>query len=232
MDDIAHDAPSRSAFLTAGAAGAALLATAVQPANAASDSASSAAIEAVLHRPARHKQVIAAPRIAGGQALRYAGNGLNAFQFAFGEGAGSMHIACVFYGPSLLFVANDALWGRYALFDVLDRANDALPTFVHTPQNPFLHARSSLRASDARDDMHGFYHDFTVEALSRRGVTWMVCNNALQELTREIAAAQKTAPETVYADFRRNFVPGALVVPAGVAAIVLAQEAGFTFLSG
>lgn len=219
----------RTAFLATGVAGVAAIAAA-QPADAAPATADRTAIDAVLRRPARHKQVIASPKIDGGAALRYAGNTINAFQFAFREGVGSTHTACVFYGSSIFYAAADALWGRYALFDVLDRANDPLPALVHSPQNPFLHARSSLRASDAPDDVHGFYHDFSVAALSRRGVSWLVCNNALKEVTREIATVQKAPPEAVYEDFRRNLIPGALIVPAGVAAIVLAQEAGFTFL--
>ncbi len=230
MDDpSAPSAPTRTEFLTAGIAGAAFVAAA-QPANAAEAPAGRSAIDAVLHRSARHKQVIAAPRINRGTALRYAGNGLNAFQFAFNEGAGALHVVCVFYGPSVFYASNDVLWGRYGLFDFLDRANDSLPLVVHTPQNPFLHAKSTLHSSDAPDDLHGFYHDFSVEALSRRGVSWFVCNNALTETAREIAAEQKATPESVYADFRRNLIPGALVVPAGVAAVVLAQEAGFTLL--
>jgi intracellular sulfur oxidation DsrE/DsrF family protein len=222
---------SRAAFLAAGTAGAALIASAT-PATAAVPPgvANVPALESILHRPAKHKQVIAAPKVDGGAPLRYAMNTINAFQFAYGEGPGTVHCACVFYGPALFIAANDALWGRYSLFDVLDSAGDSLPAMVHTPQNPFLHARSSLHTSDSPDDLRGFYHDGTVEALTRRGLTLLVCNNALTEVTRQIAAAQKADPHNVYDDFRHNLVPGVVVVPAGVAAIVLAQEAGFTFL--
>lgn len=222
---------SRAAFLAAGTAGAALLASAAPGTAAVPPGVSSlAALESVLHRPAKHKQVIASPKVDGGSSLRYAMNTINAFQFAYGEGAGSTHVACVYYGPGLFIACNDALWGQYHLFDVLDQVGDPLPNIVHTPQNPFLHARSSLKTSDSPDDQRGFYHDGSVQALSRRGLTLLVCNNALTEVTREIAAVQKADPKNVYDDFRHNLVPGAMVVPAGVAALALAQEAGFTFL--
>lgn len=223
---------SRAAFLAATTAGAAAIATA-GPATAAAAPggvADRAALESVLRRPAKHKQVIAAAKIDRAAPLRYAMNTINAFQFAYGEGPGAVHVACVFYGPSLFIAANDDLWGRYHLFDVLDSVGDSLPVLVHTPQNPFLHATSSLHASDSPDDIRGFYHDGSVEALTRRGVSFIVCNNALTEFTRQIATLQKADPHNVYDDFRHNLVPGAVVVPAGVAAIVLAQEAGFTFL--
>jgi len=210
--------PSRTAFLAAGVAGAALLAAA-SPALAADEAASLETIESVLHRPARHKQVIAAPKINAGAALRYAGNSLNAFDIAFKQ-PGSLHVACVFYGSSIFYCANDALWGKYSLFDVLDAVADPLPLLVHTPANPFLHPRP------------GSERDFSVETLMKRGVTFFVCNNALHELSSQIARIQKLAPDAVYEDFHRNLAPGSIVVPAGVAALVLAQEAGFTFLAG
>jgi intracellular sulfur oxidation DsrE/DsrF family protein len=200
---------TRAAFLGAGAIGVAIAAAGC---NAAAEGvADQSSIEAILRRPARHKQVSGAPRIDGGAALRYAQNGLNAFQTAFHEGPSTFHIACVMYGTSLLFVANDSLWSRYRAFDVLDGAGDPLPLMIHTPQNPFYHS---------------------VEALSERGVSWFVCNNALTELTGHIASARALAQSTVYDDFRANFAPGTTVVPSGVATVVLAQEAGFTFLPG
>lgn len=222
---------SRAAFLAAGTAGAALIASST-PASAAVPPgvANQAALESVLHRPAKHKQVIAAQKVDLGAPLRFAMNTMNAFQFSYGEGPGTVHCACVFYGPALFIALNDALWGRYHLFDVLDNVGDSLPAMVHTPQNPFLHARSAMKTSDSPDDVHGFYHDGSVEALSRRGVSFLVCNNALTEVTRQIAAIQKADAKNVYDDFRHNLAPGAMIVPAGVAAVVLAQEAGFTFL--
>ena len=219
---------TRAAFLTASAIGVTLAATACATgATGPGAPADMATIEAILRKPARHKQVIAAPKIDGGAALRYAGNTLNAFQFAFAEGAGSLHVACVFYGTALLFAADDWLWDKYHLFDVLDRTGDPLPTMVHSPQNPFYRARSSAPPSDPAK---GGQEDFSVEALTRRGASWLVCNNALNGLTRELATASNLDPAGVYNDFRTHFVAGTTVVPSGTAAIVLAQESGFTFL--
>ena len=203
---------SRASFLATGMAGA-LLASA-DPASAAVPAgvAGLDSLEAVLHKPAKHKQVIAAPKVNGGAPLRYALNTLNAFQNTYGEGPSAVHVAVVFYGPGLFIAANDSLWERYRLFDVLDAVNDGLPpTVIHTPSNPFL---------------------ASVNSLMQRGVSFLVCNNALTELSRQAAVVEKTDQKTVYDDFRRNIVPGAIVVPAGVAALVLAQEAGFAFLSG
>ncbi|HXM07227.1 MAG TPA: hypothetical protein VN936_07175, partial [Candidatus Acidoferrum sp.] len=163
---------TRAAFLAAGAVGLTLATARAAGSPGEAAPAGRSTIEAILHKPARHKQVIAAPKINSGAALRYAGNTLNAFQSGFGEGPGTLHVACVFYGTSLLFVADDTLWSKYQLFDVLDRSGDALPLIVHSPQNPFYHSRVSPTGED-----------FSIEALTKRGVTWFVCNNALNGLT-------------------------------------------------
>ena len=183
-------------------------------------------MDAVFARPARHKQVIASTKVDRGAALRYAGNTLNAFQFSLNEGAGTVHTVCVFYGTSLTLIANDTLWAKYHLFDVLDAAGDPLSMLPHTPKNPFLHAFSSMRKTDAPSDKH----DYSVEALTARGVTWFACDNALHSLAEQIGSVQHVDPAHVYTDFRRGLYPGTLVVPAGVAALVLAQEAHFTLL--
>ncbi|MGD1066463.1 MAG: hypothetical protein ABR975_06565 [Vulcanimicrobiaceae bacterium] len=222
---------TRSTFLAVTATGA-TLAAAARIAPAAAASVDNRAMEAILAHPARHKQVIGAPRINLGASLRFAGNGLNAFQFALGQGAGSLKIVAVFYGTSLFYVFDDAMWDRYKLFDVLDRTGDPLPALVHGTQNPFYHARSAMNSHDDPNDEHGFYRDFSVEALTRRGVSWFACDNALHSTSNEIARLQNADPQHVYDDLRTHLVPGTTIVPAGVAAIVLAQEAHFTFLPG
>jgi len=165
--------------------------------------------------------VIAAVKLDHGAPLRHAMNGLNAFEHAFAQGPGSLHVAVVFYGSSLLIAANDAMWGKYHFFDILDASGDGLPDILHTPANPFLHPTPAHPEED-----------FSIETLGRRGVTFIVCNNALHAMSRFVAAKQNVGEGQVYADVSRNLVPGAIIVPAGVAAIVLAQEAGFTFLYG
>jgi intracellular sulfur oxidation DsrE/DsrF family protein len=223
---------TRSTFLAVTATGAALAAAAHVAPGAVAAGIDEHAMNAILAHPARHKQVIGAPRINLGAPLRFAGNGLNAFQFALGQGAGALKIVAVFYGTSLFYVFDDAMWDRYKLFDALDRTGDPLPTIVHGTENPFYHARTAMNSHDDPHDERGFYHDFTIESLTRRGVSWFACDNALRATSKEIARSQNADPQHVYDDLRTHLVPGTTIVPAGVAAIVLAQEARFTFLPG
>jgi intracellular sulfur oxidation DsrE/DsrF family protein len=78
----------------------------------------------------------------------------------------------------------------------------------------------------------------TVKSVTDQGASFFVCNNALSGLAYELVtqmAPTGTAPTreqvvAVHADLIRHFLPGTMLVPAGVAALVAAQEARFTFL--
>jgi intracellular sulfur oxidation DsrE/DsrF family protein len=209
---------SRGAFLRAGAAGA-MVAAAAPVAAAQPAVLNRHDLQGVLRTKATHKTLIAATRIDRGASMHHAVNVMNAFEYTYGEGAGALHVAAVFYGSSLFYGVNDDIWGRYHLFDVLDQAADGLPQMLHTPQNPFLRANAAAGRNDS-----------SLETLMRRGLTVMLCNTALHTITRSIAETQHVDERRVYGDFLGNLVPGTLVVPAGVAAIVLAQEAGYTYL--
>ena len=97
--------------------------------------------------------------------------------------------------------------------------------------NPYLAATSALDVRANRDDSHGLYHDESLTALVQRGASFFACNNALRGLATDIAVTYGTATapvDVVLADLRRHLVPGALLVPAGDAAVNQAQEARFT----
>jgi intracellular sulfur oxidation DsrE/DsrF family protein len=211
-----NSSTTRGAFLAAGV-GTAVFAT--------STGAQAAAplnlhdLEGVLHSSARHKTVIAATKVDRGISMRHAANVLNAFEDTYHEGTGALRVVCVFYGTSIAAALNDAMWGKYQLFDVLDQAADSLPTILHTPQNPFLRANPQAGRDDA-----------SIETLLHRGVVILICNNALTTFARALAQNQRADAGRVHDELVQNLVPGTVLVPAGVAAIVLAQEAGYTYL--
>ncbi|HTU70440.1 MAG TPA: hypothetical protein VMF11_08965 [Candidatus Baltobacteraceae bacterium] len=207
---------TRAAFLAAGAGGAMLAASARASAAATLDLHE---LESILRKSARHKTLIAATKVDYGIPLHHAANVLNAFEDTYHEGRGAIRVACVFYGTSLVAALSDAMWGKFHLFDVLAQAQDGLPMMLHTPQNPFLRANPAAGREDA-----------SIETLLRRGVAVIVCNNALTTLAKAIAQNQQADAARIHDELAQNLVPGAVLVPAGVAAIVLAQEAGYTYL--
>lgn len=176
-----------------------------------------AAFEAVLDRPFRHKQVFATTQLAGGVVLHYMENSLKAYAEGFGEGPGTLHAAAVMYGTSLVLAFDDAMWAKYDL----GPAVNAIPGYksdpqLNAPRNPFA----------AR-----------VAALAKSGASFFVCNNALNGtigmLAERAAKIKGHAPlehAAVHDDLAAHLLEGAMIVPAGVAALNAAQEAKFTLV--
>jgi hypothetical protein len=188
------------------------------------------AMETILHRPARHRHIIGAPRLNGIAPMRSAAHIMGAYEFAFGEGPGTVNIVVSLYGPSsVLAVMNDAFWAKYHAFELSQQQADMPPTILNSHSNPYLHARTSMNPHDNPEDVNGFYHDYSVEAVTRRGVHWFVCNEALHTASRQLSQLGDGTPESVLAALRTHLTPGTLLVPSGSQALVVAQEAHFTY---
>ncbi|GAC1313189.1 MAG: hypothetical protein NVS2B3_17620 [Vulcanimicrobiaceae bacterium] len=205
---------SRRTFIAAGAALAAIPAVDAGPARAAAASAAMpydlAAVAARLARPAKHRQVFATNRVADGIVVGYIKHAMDAYESAYGDGPGALHPAAVFYGRGVLLGLGSEMWKTYRLNEGLKRRGDVL-TDPQTTGHPF--------ATEFAD-------------LGRRGATYLVCDNALTDWATYLvttAGFNDRSIDAVHADLRSHLVPGAFLVPAGVAALNQAQEAHFTF---
>jgi intracellular sulfur oxidation DsrE/DsrF family protein len=170
-----------------------------------------AAIDAALGRAARHRQVFAVARVADGVAFALMTHGIDAYEVARGEGRGSLYAAAVFYARGVILGVGDAMWRRYRLAEHARRRGDELAV-EGTTGHPFADRIASLE---------------------KRGASFFVCDNALRDWATYLvttAGFSADSPESVHAEFRRNLVAGALLVPAGVAALNDAQERRFTFV--
>lgn len=200
---------SRRVFLAAGAAVTALAPTAAAAITNKSGPYDFAAIAERLARPAVHRQVMAVNRVADGTIVGYAKHSMDAVEIAMGAGPGAMHVAAVFYGRGVVLGASSAMWKTYRLAENLKRRGDPL---------------------SFQTDGHPFAAEFA--ALVARGTSFFVCDNALADWSTYLvttAGFNDRTIEAVHADLRAHLVPGALLVPAGVAALNTAQEARFTY---
>ena len=122
----------------------------------------------------------------------------------------------------MLMALNDAMFAKYSLGLMADeemRPNDLSLRAYWTglKKNPIL-----------------AFEKATFDA----GVSLFVCNNSFSGLAVELA--QRKTPQgsratreqviAIHNELSSNFIDGAMLVPAGVAAINAAQEARFTFL--
>jgi intracellular sulfur oxidation DsrE/DsrF family protein len=156
------------------------------------------------------------PRTLGGVK-----NSLNGLQFGFNVAPTNIALAFVAHNTSNLLLYDDTAWTTYLLgqlFGVKD------PTGAVVPTNIFMPSRSTSSTQDP-NDVHGFYQDASITALQRRGVHFFVCNTALVEQAATIVRAGTTreSVQDVANALRAHLLPGAALVPSGVAAIAYLQ---------
>jgi intracellular sulfur oxidation DsrE/DsrF family protein len=71
-----------------------------------------------------------------------------------------------------------------------------------------------------------------IETLSKRGLISLVCNIAAGNVGHSIAERTKQDAESVQREVRANLVPGAILVPSGIYALIRAQNAGCAYMQG
>jgi intracellular sulfur oxidation DsrE/DsrF family protein len=192
---------NRKAFLAAGALTAASAGLA-HPAAAASATFDRAAFEARLRLPFPHRQAFASGQVADGAVLGFMSNSLNAYETGFGEGAGTLHAAAVFYRTGVALALDGDAWSSYALAALLRSAGDRVTSSAEG--NPFLRSPQG----------------WTIADLQRRNASFFVCQNALSDLARRCGTSLQR--------LEGHLVPGMMMVPAGVAAVNALQEEHFT----
>jgi intracellular sulfur oxidation DsrE/DsrF family protein len=224
---------TRKGFLGAGAAAAfaagsaaTVGAAAPQPAAAAATGiVDEAAFVASIRNRARHRQAIGAVRIADGAVLQFAVNSLNGFESGWGTAPGDVHIAIVLAGSAVTIALDDAAWRDHRLADIVHGVSAEFLTLSATQGNPFAHIAQGL----------GPTADRSVPALQLRGVQFFACNTALGDVANRVMAAGngQGAPNayTLQAHLRDHVLPGIVVVPAGISALAVLQENGYSYYS-
>jgi hypothetical protein len=222
---------SRKQFVAAAAVGASVAAAAgtTSTARAASDlhfhvmtpsEWNRSRVMETLNAKAQSKQVFqsGSPLVIAGAASLYLHmqNALNAYEFSYAMGPGSLAVLGVLLGPSIVYALDDAMWSKYGLGSI----------FSLNATNTYYKA-SSLKRTSSPDDPDGIYQDWSAEAILKRGGAFMVCHNATMAIAGLVAQKNGTAPAATLGDFEKHVLPGFQMVPSGVAAIQLATTHGW-----
>ena len=173
----------------------------------------------------RHKQMIGAARNNDGAALQFAVNTLNGFANGWHEPAGSAQIVVVLFGSACTLGLDDVAWKNHHLADIVRTVKSDFLTADATQGNPWSQPSSTLAATADR----------SVPALLKRGVKIFVCNTALGEISNRIVAAGHAGGAAdafaVQKTLQQHVLPGCEIVPAGISAVSVLQESGYTFFS-
>ena len=167
-------------------------------------------LDKLARRP--HKVAFDATVIDDGIALDHAAMILDQFHEVYGIDDAQVGVVIVMRQLGTRMGFADELWERYTLG--ADAKIDDPKTKQPARRNPFY--------SGAEDMM--------IERLIKRGVIVLVCNNATTNIARQIARRDGKDVDTVVADFRSHLVPGAVMMPSGVFAMICAQNAGCAFM--
>ena len=117
-------------------------------------------------------------------------------------------------------VLGDAIWARYGIGeDTKMNDRDGKPY----TRNPFLRGRPGASPESSTNKL---------ESLQQRGLILLVCNVAATNVSRRLAEKTKRDPAEVKKEVYANFVPGTIVMPTGVFALMRAQNAGCAYMRG
>jgi intracellular sulfur oxidation DsrE/DsrF family protein len=160
-------------------------------------------------------------------------NSLNGLQFGYGYAPETIATAAVNHGPSAAYAYGDETWRQYRIAEFVNYMPSQQAAVT---RNPFYARTSSADGSRDPNDERSIYQDTSIEALQARGVVFLVCHTAVMEQSRALVKAGN-APSgmnasDVAADILTHLIPGAIVVPSGVATVaVLQQRFRYTYIT-
>lgn len=137
----------------------------------------------------------------------HAGAFLDQFHEVYGTRDDETRAVLVFRQLGTTLALNNSMWQRY-------------PVDEKRKTNPYLRRPDSKADADGND----------LGRLASRGVILLVCNIALGNVVRGLARATNKDAAEVRADAEKNLVPGTIIVPSGVFALIRAQNAGCAYM--
>jgi hypothetical protein len=168
-------------------------------------------------RAAAHRAVFDSPDVADGLALGHAAVFMDNYHEMFGTNDADTVSVVVLRHQGTVIAMGDALWEKYELGKRTKLVDPV--TGEVAKRNPFVNV--------SRDDKHALIEpDCTLPTLRARGAVLLACNRALMHFATQKAREMKLDVDDVKAEFRNGLVPGVILQPSGIYAVVRAQEAG------
>ena len=170
---------------------------------------------------AQFRVVFNASELSDGDVLSHAASFLDDYNAVHGTTDQQTRPVVVFRRLGTPMALNDGLWQRYALGEDLKLKDPNTHAFA--TRNVFWRPR---------DGASGWELEMALEPLQRRGLISLVCNVALGNWANQMARRHQREPEAVKAEAQANLIPGAILVPSGIYALIRAQNAGCAYMPG
>ena len=169
---------------------------------------------------AKHRAVFDAPEINDGRALDLAFGYLGWVKDVFGTGDTDSSVVVVLRHSAVPMLYNDAMWSKYDLGELTKTK-----TKSSAKRNTFY------QKLDKDGRPVGDEPSATIKSLASRGVIFVGCDLATRNVAYELAKKTRREERAIYDELRENLVPEATLLPTGIFATLLAQEAGCGFMS-
>jgi intracellular sulfur oxidation DsrE/DsrF family protein len=175
-------------------------------------------------RSGKHRIFIdsATPNGAG-EAILYASNLYNAQKAAYAGGNDpDLAIVVCMRHFATVFAYNDAVWSKYgkAMSGMLNFTD---PKTKEAPSTNLYYNSTAYGLS-----MPNLGN--TIEAVTKRGVYFAVCDTATHFLAAQFAPMLGSTADAIYKDLSTGLIPNSRLVSAGVMALTRAQEHGYSVL--
>jgi len=168
---------------------------------------------------AKHKVVFDSPQINDGDALYMASGYFDWVKDVFKTGDADSSVVVVLRHAAVPMLYSDAMWAKY---DLGAETKTTDPSTKKPAKRNVFYRKLDKEGKPATGDEASA----SIAALTSRGVIFLGCDMATRGFASRIAEKTKQQESAVYEDLRQNLVPTATLMPTGIFATLLAQEAG------
>jgi hypothetical protein len=175
---------------------------------------------------AKHKAVFDSPAFEDGNALAHATGYIRGMRDAAGAGVDDVQVVIVMRHAAVPMTLNDAMWAKYEIGK--ERKIKDWPSDKFATRNPFYEAAPSAKSS-SRPAPPPDRPQPSLSWLGSHGHILLGCDLAMRGVASVIAEKTKSEQRVIYEELKANLLPGVILQPTGVYAVLRAQEAGCAF---
>jgi len=168
---------------------------------------------------AKHKVVFDSPEISDGNALYMAAAYLGWVKDVFGTGDSDASVVVVLRHSAVPMLYNDAMWAKY---DLGAETKTTDPKTKNPAKRNVFYQKLDKDGKPATGDEASA----AIAPLASRGAIFLGCDLATRRYASRLAEKTKQEERAVYEELRQNLVASATLMPTGIFATLLAQEAG------
>jgi hypothetical protein len=169
-------------------------------------------------KAAEFRVVFNASDVADGAAMNYALGFFDDYREVHGTTDAQTRPVIVFRRLGTPMAFNDAMWAKYPIGEDTKTTDSA--TKALAKRNVYWRGAQNSQSNDK------------IEPLHARGMISLVCSIATNNAGRRYAEQMKLDVAEVQKELRANLVPGAILVPSGIYALIHTQNLGCAFMQG